>query len=457
MKKKTVKSMICTTFTLLAVAFCFQPADVSADMSNYNFVSIDSGAVDSITVNGVTVEALYRPYDSSVNTDSTYSCAAFVKRFYSQVYGRDVSSLLSTTSVPSIDSGSFYETSSPKVGDIIRDNQSVHWAIVKEVKGSTITVIQQNAWNGSYTQAWVGATIENGDPQYTFFSWNGNNSTNTSTGNYTINYLEPQVQETNAVVYAKVDNPDRVTVSQVGCYLWDSSDNLLKKQTEACIRPEGQFNMWYDIQAELGLTLTPGTTYKYQFFLIHNGEEYPGSVQTFTTAGSASSEPAADGAPVSTQESDAVISTYEEVLRTIGKLRELYGRSMDDMLEKLEPAYKVTDDKDVYYFPISTLMDRSASLILNQSGGGITRSEWRYVYSSGSDTAMEQSEALYDQFIDAIHSKIDAPAVDRTQDGDTMTSAYEDLMTVKRGMEDGRPYVSLSVVNDFDPLLFAYY
>ena len=166
-----MKSIFCGALAMIAVGFSFQPESVSADMGNYNFVSIDSGVTDSITVNGITVEALYRPYDSSVNSDSTYSCAAFVKRFYSQVYGRDVSGLNSTTSVPVIDSGSFQATSSPKVGDILRDNQSVHWAIVKEVSGNTITVIQQNAWNGDYTKAWVGATVQNGDSRYTFFTW----------------------------------------------------------------------------------------------------------------------------------------------------------------------------------------------------------------------------------------------------------------------------------------------
>lgn len=116
MKSKVMKSIFCGALAMIAVGFSFQPESVSADMGNYNFVSIDSGVTDSITVNGITVEALYRPYDSSVNSDSTYSCAAFVKRFYSQVYGRDVSGLNSTTSVPVIDSGSFQATSSPKVG-----------------------------------------------------------------------------------------------------------------------------------------------------------------------------------------------------------------------------------------------------------------------------------------------------------------------------------------------------
>ena len=74
-----------------------------------------NGAVDSITVNGVTVEALYKERTNGYDTDDTYCCAAFVKRFYSQVYGRNVYNLNSTTSVPLIDSGSFQETNTPKI------------------------------------------------------------------------------------------------------------------------------------------------------------------------------------------------------------------------------------------------------------------------------------------------------------------------------------------------------
>ena len=160
------------------------PGTAEAKMGNGSFVSIAGGAVDSITVNGVTVEALYEPYDSGTDTDTTYSCAAFVKRFYSEVYGRDVYGLNSTTSIPLIDQGSFAETNSPKVGDILRDNQSVHWAIVKEVNGNTVTVIQQNAWNSAYNKAWVGATVDVNDSRYTFFRWSGNEGEASQAGAY---------------------------------------------------------------------------------------------------------------------------------------------------------------------------------------------------------------------------------------------------------------------------------
>ena len=60
---------------ILAAVMTFSALNTSiasADMGNYNFVSIEAGAVDSITVNGVTVEALYKPYGRGYDSDQTY-------------------------------------------------------------------------------------------------------------------------------------------------------------------------------------------------------------------------------------------------------------------------------------------------------------------------------------------------------------------------------------------------
>mgnify|MGYP000161032645 FL=1 len=243
------------------------PGTAEAKMENGSFVSIAGGAVDSITVNGVTVEALYAPYGSGTDTDTTYSCAAFVKRFYSQVYGRDVYNLNTTTSTPLIDQGSFSKTNSPKVGDILRDDKSVHWAIVKEVNGDTITVIQQNAWNGAYDKAWVGATVDVDDSRYTFFRWSGNegeNSQTDTTHDFSFNYHSLERYDTNAVIHTKVNNPEKLHVQTVGCYIYDGNGNLIKRHEESCSRDEKRFNIWYDFNGELGVTLTPGTEYSYQ-------------------------------------------------------------------------------------------------------------------------------------------------------------------------------------------------
>ena len=41
--------------------------------------------------------------------------------------------------------------------------------------------------------------------------------------------------------------------------------------------------MWYDISAELGVTLTPATAYSYQFFVMEKQAEHPVRCGMFTT------------------------------------------------------------------------------------------------------------------------------------------------------------------------------
>lgn len=453
MKMKKTVPFLCGAFALLLAGSCLQPVQVRADMKNYNYVSIASGVVDSITVNGVTVDAMYRPYDSGVDTDTTYSCAAFVKRFYSQVYGRNVSGLIRTTSVPVIDSGYFQETDDPKVGDIIRDNQSVHWAIVKAVSGNTVTVIQQNAWNGSYTKAWVGATIQKGDSRYTFFRWSGSTDAAQTSGSYTIHYQEPQIQETTAVVSAKVDNPDKKEVKQVGCYLWDNNNNLLKKHVESCQRPESRFNMWYDIQAEMGVPLTPGTTYQYQFFVMENGQEYPGTVQTITTAGTAPvKEEKTEGEPKSTDATDKVSVTDDDITYAVGKLRELYSWTEEDVKVCLDPIYKVSiqEKQTVYYAAVETLMNRPASVIVTVKDGKVAKAQWRYEYSKASDETFNLSESLYHQIVNVTDGMMYSSRNSFCEDKNNLTSKYEKELKVVRDTKDGVPYIAFTVLSAFD-------
>ena len=144
--------------------------------------------VDSITMNGKTVNALYAPRNkvSDYDTNTTYSCAAFVKRFYSEVYGIGVYNL-TPGYTPYSDSGSFYKTTTPKVGDIAAS--SGHWAIVKAVSGNNVTLIEQNCWNKSYTAAMVGRVL-NSESSYWYWRWSGNGGDSSSDGNNPIGSVD---------------------------------------------------------------------------------------------------------------------------------------------------------------------------------------------------------------------------------------------------------------------------
>ncbi len=141
-------------------------------MKNGGMVTIteQSQVIDSITYNGITVNAIYT-YETYANNDSTYSCAAFIKKFYSEIYGISVYNLNTTSSIPFVyySKGSFSITDTPQIGDIIRDNSRTHWAIVKEVNGNIITAIQQSYKTGS--TAFINGTIDTTDLGYTFFTY----------------------------------------------------------------------------------------------------------------------------------------------------------------------------------------------------------------------------------------------------------------------------------------------
>jgi hypothetical protein len=69
------------------------------------------------------------------------NCAEYVKRYYSTLYGMNVTGL-----VPGGNPSGLISTAEPKPGDVINtvvDGVS-HWAIVKEIKDGRATVIEQN-------------------------------------------------------------------------------------------------------------------------------------------------------------------------------------------------------------------------------------------------------------------------------------------------------------------------
>lgn len=126
--------------------------------------------VDTMTYSGKTVSSLYHPIDKltseEVFSDETYSCAALVKKFYKTVFSIDMDWLMPGND-PTALNAEFVKTSAPKAGDIYMCNN--HWAIVKKVSGSTVTLFEQNwCWlggeKGKTTYAQYGRTVDTKSP-----------------------------------------------------------------------------------------------------------------------------------------------------------------------------------------------------------------------------------------------------------------------------------------------------
>lgn len=134
-----------------------------------------SGTMVTITTEGQVVDtfngvsSLYRP-GSWDGTDMTYGCHAYVIRYYQAIYGRTVYNLFHNQT-PLTYGDVFVTVTSPQPGDICAQVKasSNHWSIVKSVKGSTVTVIDQNnKWTvGDVTYAYKNYTYNTSE--VTFF------------------------------------------------------------------------------------------------------------------------------------------------------------------------------------------------------------------------------------------------------------------------------------------------
>ncbi|MGI5823934.1 MAG: hypothetical protein ACOX7J_00005 [Bacillota bacterium] len=177
-------------FIAFCLIVCFFAATATAfGISSSSRVEIteDGQVVDSLSYNNVLTQAVYTPKENvaNYNTDTTYCCAALVKRFYSSVHKVTVYGLLSPSSVPVVTSGSFYEVSSPKAGDIVRFSNYTHWALVKKIDAAgNITLLEQNVWSGDY--ALVGRVIDKSEISsgaYTYFRYSTKDIDNSGSDN----------------------------------------------------------------------------------------------------------------------------------------------------------------------------------------------------------------------------------------------------------------------------------
>lgn len=96
------------------------------------------------------VKALYRTGGND-GSNPTYSCAAYIKRYYKETFDVSVNNLLSGRT-PMSSKGKFRAVKKPQVGDVVACSStsgSNHWAVVKKINNNnTVTLIEQN-WKWS--------------------------------------------------------------------------------------------------------------------------------------------------------------------------------------------------------------------------------------------------------------------------------------------------------------------
>lgn len=102
------------------------------------------------------------------------------------------------------------------------------------------------------------------------------------------------VTSNNATLYGTCEKPSSaVVIEDCGVYFGTSKDQLNTKIMEpvgtgANNKNSGtSFDIWYDVNEDLGKTLSPGTTYYYQFFCSYGDKEIKSDIASFTTQNAA--------------------------------------------------------------------------------------------------------------------------------------------------------------------------
>ena len=110
-------------------------------------------------------------------------------------------------------------------------------------------------------------------------------STATDTGTVDVSWSEwvDGVSQNNAVIYGKINTSKRVQFTGAGVSIWDASGNLIHQSSEGTSINYNYMQINYNLQSELGVTLSPGQSYTYQMFADFGGKHYYGNKKTFTT------------------------------------------------------------------------------------------------------------------------------------------------------------------------------
>ncbi len=195
-------------------------------------------------------------------------------------------------------------SSSSHVGIVVSDfNPSTQTYCVIDgngTEGSVKYLTNQKLYMGGYTKD--GSTINRIQgfvtPAYTTgsgASYNGSTVDTSLTVTLTVptdpTYLAKQsVSNTNATVVCRVSKPVGSSITTSGLILSAADGTVIKDYSEKVTNVGASttvFHSWYDINKELGVTLSPGTTYRYRFYAVVNGKTFYGNTYSFQTTGSA--------------------------------------------------------------------------------------------------------------------------------------------------------------------------
>ncbi len=254
-----------------------------------------------------------------------YGCCAFAGYAFYYIFGHDPTS--NSYNIISSDYGGINDSflSQLRPGDYLRMNDGKHFAIFLGYDSNNIYLYHSNTtapcqvqYNGARARTKYNLIKAYRSKNYSVPS----TITPTITHGYSGNTDE--ITEKNAIVYGTVTKSSNAKVERFGIrirkttgtyengwsYYHNSSSNYLGKS---------YVRVWFNFKDEVGVTLTPATSYTYQYYAKIDGQEYWSSEKSLTTKGSNSSSSSASISHGYTGSTDTITADNAVVYGTLNK------------------------------------------------------------------------------------------------------------------------------------------
>lgn len=309
--KTLVKRWVAVAVSLLLVLGCCFTASVQTSVSALdpsNVIGIQNNGL-----NGVQIEIKSEPYlyfnenaPAMMGDDIGYSwagCTWFVSSRIAEDLGFYINSIWSAEH--------WIDTVAPTYGytvdmNVTPDsvlcyygNGGTHVAYVERVDGNTVTISEggqtYSEWYDTRNPADYGYCIIREVSLSNITSTSGTPLRGvvhlTSGGGTPVDPPTPSLTTSwdnyssfdglNANFYATISASINVNFTEAGMTVWQDGVQV-GQISESTSVSDGYMNMWYSPQ-ELGMALSAGHTYTYQFYAVANGQRYESEVYSYTT------------------------------------------------------------------------------------------------------------------------------------------------------------------------------
>ena len=284
---KRIIAACCAVFLIMTM--------IVAPVHAYTGNGIKNNGLDGITIN------IYgSPYSemAKVPTWGQYAygsegCAWFATSRAKQLTGKNITTIFSGTSWYNTQYANYGFTRGSTIRAKALACYSGHIAVVEQVNGDTVTISEGG--NTSYPSndycvirhRTISQVQSNGFLGYVYLGVSGGGGSPSVTANFSpsvsdITNTSAKLNSTLTLSGASISQ-----VSKVGVRLYDNAGNELWWKEEPVSYNTSYINIWYEVGSgkEIGVALSPGTTYKYQFYAVVSGTTYKDSMRTFKTTG----------------------------------------------------------------------------------------------------------------------------------------------------------------------------